>query len=283
MQAFQPIGIFDSGIGGLAIARVIKDLLPNEAIYYVGDTANLPYGEQTATQLQTYVKDIGSLLLHQRCKLILIACNTATTAASDILQEHVGPHVPVINVIDPVADHIQQQYAEKTIGLIGTSYTIQSGVYTQKFHALQAGIHLKPLATPLLVPMIEQDNFQTRILQDYLAHPQLQAIQALVLGCTHYLLIKSYIAHFYQGRVAIIDGANTIAKFLRAFLTQHQLRNLGNQTQPDCFVATQLTQGFQATTQRYFGQAAHLVSLRSSTEGLKSLMGRVSAETLEYF
>ena len=261
MQASRPIGLFDSGVGGLAVARVIKDLLPHEQLYYVGDTVHLPYGEQTAVQLQAYAKAIGSLLLRQNCKVILVACNTATAAAADLLQEYVSPHVPVLNVVDPVVSYVKQQYTGKTVGLIGTNYTIQSSIYAQKFHALQAGIYLKALATPLLVLMVEEGNFQKQVLEDYLTHPQLTEIQALILGCTHYLLIKKQIAHCYQNKIEIIDGASLLAASLKALLISHQLTNPGNPIHRDQFVATKLTLGFQEATKHLFGQEVQLVTL----------------------
>lgn len=261
MQASGPIGIFDSGVGGLAVARLIKDLLPHEQLYYVGDTAHLPYGEQTTVQLQTYAQAIGSLLLRQNCKVILIACNTATAAATVALQEYVGPHVPVLNVVDPVVFYVKQHYTGKTVGLIGTNYTIQSNLYAQKFHALQAGIHLKSLATPLLVPMVEEGNFQKKVLEDYLTHPQLTGIQALILGCTHYWLIKKQIARCYKNKIEIIDGASLLAASLKTLLISRQLINPDNPMHHDQFVATKLTLGFQEATKHLFGQEVQLVTL----------------------
>jgi len=257
----QPIGIFDSGVGGLAVARVIKDLLPYEELYYVGDTANWPYGEQTTANLRAYVRAVGSLLLQQNCKAILIACNTATAAAADALQEYVGPHVPVLNVIDPVVAYARQRYAGKAVGLIGTKYTIASSIYTQRFQALRAEIQLKALATPLLVPMVEEGKLQQLVLEEYLAHPHFAEIQALILGCTHYCFIKQPIVDYYQNRLEIIDGASLLAASLKALLTKHQLLQPGEPIRGDQFVATKLTPGFQAATKRLFGQEVHLASL----------------------
>lgn len=261
MQDFRPIGIFDSGVGGLAVARVIKDLLPHEPIYYVGDTANLPYGEKTVIQLQQYTRAIGNLLLAQNCKVILIACNTATAAAARQLQEQVGDQVPVLNVIDPVIDYVKQRYIGKTIGLIGTNYTVQSHVYTKKLQAIQANVDLKVLPAPLLVTMIETDNYQAEVLESYLAHPQLADIQALILGCTHYWLIKQQIAQYYQHQIALIDGASLLATSLQNLLKQLQLSNLEQTDLQDRFVATKLTTNFQVMTKRLFGQAVYSVNL----------------------
>jgi glutamate racemase len=261
MQDYRPIGIFDSGVGGLAVARVIKDLLPHESIYYVGDTANLPYGEKTAIQLQQYTRAIGDLLIAQNCKAIVIACNTATAAAARQLQEQVSYQVPVLNVIDPIIDYVKQQYAGKTMGLIATSYTVQSDVYIKKFHAIQADIRVKALATPGLVPMIESADYQAEVLESYLAHPHLANIQALILGCTHYGFIKQQIAEYYQHKIALIDGANLLAHSLKTLLQQLQLSNLEHTDSQDRFVATKLTTHFQVMTKRLFGQAVYSINL----------------------
>jgi glutamate racemase len=261
MQDSRPIGIFDSGIGGLAVARVIKDLLPHESLYYIGDTANLPYGEKTAIELQQYTRAIGSLLLAQNCKAIVIACNTAAAAAADQLQEQVGQHIPVLNVIDPIIEYVKQQYAGKTVGLIATNYTVQSEIYIKKFHAIQAGIRVKALATPGLVTMIESADYQAEVLESYLAHPQLADIQALILGCTHYWFIKQQIAEYYQHKIALIDGADLLANSLKTLLEQGQLSNVACTDSQDRFVATKLTTSFQVMTKRLFGEVVDSINL----------------------
>jgi glutamate racemase len=261
MQASQPIGIFDSGVGGLAVARVVKDLLPYESIYYVGDTARLPYGEQTMANIQSYTKAIGKWLLEQHCKVILIACNTATAAAADQLQEQVGPQIPVLNVIDPVIDCVKQKYAGKKIGLIATNYTIQSQVYTQKLQAAQTGIRLKALSAPLLVPMVETNHYQADVVAQYLSNPQLANIQALILGCTHYWFLKEPIAQYYQHQVALIDGAHLLAKYLQELLETLELASPIYNRPQDFFVATKLTDHFQLMTKRLFGATVDLINL----------------------
>lgn len=261
MRLSGPIGIFDSGVGGLAVARVIKDLLPHEPIYYVGDTANLPYGEQKAVKLQAYVQAIGRLLLEQGCKVLVIACNTATAAAADLLQAQVGPAIPVLNVIDPVIAYVKQHYAGKKIGLIGTAYTIHSQVYTQKLHHLQANLSLKVLPTPLLVPMVETGPYQHEILAAYLSDQRLADIQALILGCTHYGLIQQPINHYYQNKIPLIEGASLLATALKNLLKQKKLSHAGHTKLADQFVVTKLTTRFQAMAKRLFNQEVRLITL----------------------
>ena len=209
MECSNPIGIFDSGVGGLTVARAIKDLLPNEPLYYIGDTANLPYGEKSTKQIQTYVKEIGDVLLKQGCKVIVIACSTATAAAAEILQNHIGDRIPVLNVIDPVIAYVKQRYIGKRLGLIGTQYTVNTATYTQKLETSQTNIQLECLATPLLVPMIEADQYEQAILQGYLSQPILADIEGLILGCTHYWLIKKQITDYYQARLKLSTVLNS--------------------------------------------------------------------------
>src|SRR5210317_1422930 len=125
-QASDPIGIFDSGIGGLTVAHSIKQQLPNEQIIYFGDTAHLPYGDKSTAAIQAYSIRITKMLLEKGCKLILIACNSASAAGYDLVREYVGKQAKVLNVIDPVVDYLREHYSEKTIGLIGTKQTVNS-------------------------------------------------------------------------------------------------------------------------------------------------------------
>ena len=163
MPNAAPIGIFDSGIGGLTLAHAITELMPNENIVYFGDTAHLPYGDKSATAIQAYSLKICNFLMEKQCKLILIACNSASAAAYDLVKTYVGTKAIVVNVIDPVIDYLDQNWEGKTIGLIGTKQTVNSGIYATKAEALGKNIHIKSLATPLLAPMIEEGFFNNVI------------------------------------------------------------------------------------------------------------------------
>src|SRR4029077_5484483 len=128
----DPIGIFDSGIGGLTVAQAIVTQLPKEDIVYFGDTAHMPYGEKSTSAIQAYSVKIADMLLKQHCKLIVIACYSATSAAYDLVKEYVGTQAIVMNVIDPMVHHIEKNYANKRLGLIGTRQTVNSNVYKKK-------------------------------------------------------------------------------------------------------------------------------------------------------
>src|SRR5882672_11369906 len=159
----QPIGIFDSGIGGLTVAHAIKKMMPFENLIYFGDTAHLPYGDKSEAAIQAYSIKIADVLLKYNCKVIVIACNSASSSAYELLKEYVRKDVKVINVIDPMVNWVGENYHDCTIGLIGTKRTIQSGIYGEKIDDKKRGITLHSLPTPLLVPMIEEGFFNNKI------------------------------------------------------------------------------------------------------------------------
>ncbi|OJW67247.1 MAG: glutamate racemase [Candidatus Amoebophilus sp. 36-38] len=261
MQNSHPIGVFDSGVGGLTVARAIKDILPYESLYYIGDTANLPYGNKSTKQIQDYVKKIADVLLQQGCKVIVIACSTATAAAAEILQDHVGNDLPVINVIDPIIGYLKQYYPGKTLGLIATQYTVEAATYNRKLEESKANIHLRCLATPLLVPMIEADTYQPHILETYLSDPILRDIQGLILGCTHYWLIKKQILDYFNNKLEILNGAELLALQLKQLLIDKKMNSLATSSSQDYFATTHLDAGFQAVTERLFQQKVYPVTL----------------------
>ncbi|MES2520967.1 MAG: glutamate racemase [Bacteroidota bacterium] len=256
-----PIGIFDSGIGGLTVAHAVTSLLPNENIIYFGDTAHLPYGDKSSAAIQAYSIKICNVLLQQKCKVILIACNSASAAAYELVREYVGSKAKVINVIDPVIDYLSNTYSEKTIGLIGTKQTVNSNIYRKKIDALNKGIALKSLATPLLAPMIEEgffnNNISENIIQEYLRNPELDGIEALILGCTHYPLIKKQIENYYQGKVSVLDTSEIVAKNLKQYLTENQLFNSMN-SHIKHFYVSDYTNSFETSTKIFFGEQIHL-------------------------
>ncbi|MFW5761562.1 MAG: glutamate racemase [Cyclobacteriaceae bacterium] len=259
--AESPIGVFDSGIGGLTVAHAVKELLPNESLIYFGDTAHLPYGDKSTAAIQAYSIKIVDVLLQAGCKLILIACNSASAAAYELVREYVGSKAKVFNVIDPVVDFVRENFPEKIIGLIGTKQTVNSNVYKKKIDALQENIQLQSLATPLLVPMIEEGFFNNQIseqiIQQYLQHEQLGGINALILGCTHYPLIKNQIRDFYHGKVKVLDSTEIVARSLKAYL---EFNNLINTTQKPAyrFMVSDYTKSFEKSTRIFFDEIVEL-------------------------
>lgn len=261
MPNSSPVGIFDSGIGGLTLAHAITELMPNEPIIYFGDTAHLPYGDKSATAIQAYSVKICNLLLEKKCKLILIACNSASAAAYDLVKAYVGTKAIVVNVIDPVIQYLDQNWAGKTLGLIGTKQTVNSGIYANKAEALGKDIRIKSLATPLLAPMIEEGFFNhtisEQIIKEYLLQPALQQIEGLILGCTHYPLIKTQIDQFYQGSVEVIDTSLIVANEIKKSLMDQEIRNEGATAGRQFFVSD-YTDSFEKSTKIFFGETIKL-------------------------
>jgi glutamate racemase len=262
-RAARPIGLFDSGIGGLTVARAVAQRLPHERLVYFGDTAHLPYGDKSAAAIQAYSVKICDLLLRQRCKLIVIACNSASAAAYELVREYVGSKAKVLSVIDPIVAHLGQAYAGRRVGLIGTKQTVNSNVYKKKVDDLDAGVDLHSLATPLLVPMIEEGFFRNSISDDiiaaYLGQAELADIEALVLACTHYPLIKEQIARYYAGRVDVLDASDVVAADAEAYLAANGLLAPPAPTPPaHHFYVSDFTRSFEESTRIFFEQEVHL-------------------------
>ncbi|MGI6339216.1 MAG: glutamate racemase [Bacteroidales bacterium] len=224
----QPIGIFDSGVGGLTVAHAIKQLLPGESIIYFGDTAHLPYGDKSADAIKSYSRRITEFLLEHQAKVILVACNSASASAYDSLKEEFGRRTVILDVIDPVVDYLSSKHYKK-LGVIGTKRTISSGMYDQKLKERSPVTSVVSLATPLLVPMIEEgfifDDISNAIIRTYLSDESLSGIEALVLGCTHYPIIKNQISKFFNFNIEVIDSGRVVSSVLRNVLEKNDLLN----------------------------------------------------------
>ena len=255
----RPIGIFDSGIGGLTVARAIKAKMPKEQIIYFGDTAHLPYGDKSTAAIQAYSIKIVDLLLAQGCKVIVIACNSASAASYELLHEYVASKSAILNVIDPMVAHIGIMHQNETIGIIGTQRTIESDIYPRKISELNRNIKVKSVATPLLVPMIEEGFVHNKIAQDviseYMNRAELKGINSLVLGCTHYPLIKEEIEQHVK--LKCIDSSIITAKYVQDFLSEKNLLSNSEQ-RGDQFFVSDLTSSFEHATAMFFGKEVNL-------------------------
>lgn len=259
----QPIGIFDSGIGGLTVANALAKHLPKENFIYFGDTAHLPYGDKSTAAIQAYSVKIVHLLLQQGCKLILIACNSASAAAYELVKEYVGSQAIVMNVIDPLVQHIKKHYTGKQLGLIGTRQTVNSNIYNKKVNDLDANVTLSACATNLLASAIEEfgdHDVIDALLEVYLKHPDLKQMDALVLACTHYPIIKDRILAYYQTqqrKVEVIDSSDIVAQAVKTHLETFDLLNHQG-TSTKHFYLSDYTESFAMNAKRFFGQALTL-------------------------
>lgn len=256
-KASHPIGVFDSGIGGLTVAKAINELLPAESLIYFGDTAHMPYGEKSPHAIKSYSEKIAGFLIDQPCKLIVIACNSASVTAFRQVQKILPDKHFVINVIDPVVQHLSKDGKRKRIGLIGTKRTVSSAVYKKKFEKADPNIQLKSLATPLLAPMIEEGFFNNKIsrtvVHSYLSNPHLANIESIILACTHYPLIINEISSFYKGKVEIINSAEIVSLAVRDFLQSKDLLYKGNKPASHKFFVSDYTSSFEETAKIFFG------------------------------
>jgi glutamate racemase len=257
LNSTQPIGIFDSGIGGLTVAQAIVKQLPHENIIYFGDTAHLPYGDKSPAAIQAYSVKIAHMLLQQDCKMILIACNSASTAAYELVKEYIGEKALVMDVIEPVVRHMHEVYPQKHIGLIGTRQTVNSNVYKKKIDALNADIKLTSLATNLLASAIEEFGNHKALdglLAEYLSHNTLQEVDALILACTHYPIIKEKIIAYYKNKITIIDPSDIIAQTVKKRLHENNLLNTLNKSGSKRFYVSDYTESFAAGTKLFFDE-----------------------------
>jgi glutamate racemase len=252
----QPIGIFDSGIGGLTVAHAVTKLLPNEPIIYFGDTAHAPWGDKSAAAIQAYSIKICDMLLKQNCKLILIACNSASAVAYELVKEYVGRKAIVVDVIAPMIEYLTKNYIDKTIGLIGTKQTINSNIYRKKLDELGINIRLNTLATPLLVPLIEEgfidQTIMTEAIKNYLNESSLHNLDALVLGCTHYPLIKQQIKGFYGDATVIVDSTDIVAEVVRNVLKERKLLAVSSGIPKKKFYVSDYTPAFSSLAHLFF-------------------------------
>lgn len=260
VSASQPIGIFDSGIGGLTVAHALVDYLPKENLIYFGDTLHLPYGDKSTSAIQSYASKIADMLLAEDCKLILIACNSASAAAYELVKTRIDQKAIVMNVIDPVIYFIKDKYIQKRIGLIGTRQTVNSLIYKTKIEQLNLGISLSSHATNLLAAAIEEfgdHHLLDKLLEEYLQHPPLQNIDALLLACTHYPIIKNRILKYYENGIEIIDSSDIVAQAVKQQLIQNNLLNT-NGTSSKRFYVSDYTESFAKGAQLFFDEKINL-------------------------
>ncbi|MEQ9279732.1 MAG: glutamate racemase [Balneola sp.] len=251
-----PIGIFDSGIGGLTVAKAVAKALPTEDIIYFGDTARVPYGIKSEETVREYALQITDFLLSKGVKMILIACNTVSASAKNEIKEKTGS-LPVLDVITSGTEMALKQTPNNHIGVIGTLATVNSKAYEKSIHALNSEIKVTQQACPLLVPLAEEgwiDNeVATKTLENYLTAFDKSDINSLILGCTHYPLFKKAIPSILKSQnIKIIDSADSIALTAKNTLSTLELLNSkGGEFQ--CFVSDR-PQRFQELAERFLGR-----------------------------
>jgi glutamate racemase len=247
MTAEAPIAIFDSGVGGLTVAREVNRALPREEIIYLGDTARVPYGSKSAATVKRFAGECVEFLLHFRPKLVIIACNTASATALDSLDEMID--VPLWGVIEPGARAALGASNSRRIGVIGTRATVKSGAYARAVAALDKGATVFSRACPLFVPLVEEGRTEGPIVkavtQEYLAPLLEQEIDTLILGCTHYPVLKPVLADAAGAEVTLIDSAETMAISAREVLAARSEERAGDAAPKPRFFVTDVIEDFE--------------------------------------
>ena len=261
-----PIGIFDSGIGGLTVARAIYERLPGESTIYFGDTARVPYGPKSPDTVRRYSLEILQWLLEQGVKAVVVACNTSTAHALRALQE--ATEVPVIGVIKPGARAAIAAGGSGPIGVIGTAGTIASNAYARAIAALSPGLPVVQRPCPLFVPFVEEGWFDHPATQlvaaEYLDPMREQGVRALVLGCTHYPLLRPMLGRIMGPGVALIDSGEATAESLETVLRNKSLATSGGAAPSHRFVVSDDEARFRTVGSRFIGErlaAAEVVPL----------------------
>ena len=254
----RPIGIFDSGIGGLTVAKAVKTALPNEDIVYFGDTARVPYGVKSEETVRAYALEITQFLMNKGVKMILIACNTVSASAKKDIELR-ARSIPVLDVISAGAKAISESGlgAVPTVGVIGTIATVQSKAYEAALIKQLGSVKVIQQACPLLVPLAEEGWIEHEVarltLKEYVQAFDQDSLDALILGCTHYPLFTNLLAHVLPSKqTRIIDSAESIAALAKQYLEEHG----GCNTQGgsfNCYVSDR-PKRFQELAERFLGQ-----------------------------
>ncbi|MFW5886744.1 MAG: glutamate racemase, partial [Bacteroidota bacterium] len=235
-----------------------------ENIIYFGDTAHLPYGDKSKESIISFSKKIAEFLLSRNAKMILIACNSSSANAYQAVKEYVGDNAIVIDAIDPVVQYIKNIKEIKKLGVIGTKSTISSRAYEQKLKEAVPLMEVRSMATPLFVPMIEEgfiyDDISNAIIRSYLSKEELGKINALILGCTHYPIIKNQISKYYDFNVEIFDSALVVANYARDILANKKMINQGNFASQEFFVSD-YTDYFEKISRMFFEEKIILSKL----------------------
>jgi glutamate racemase len=249
----RPVGIFDSGVGGLTVLHECLVTMPSEDFLYLGDHARLPYGPRPLDELRRFALEIGLFLEREGVKLVVAACNAATSAALPQLQEELA--VPVVGVTTPEAHAAVQATRNRTIGLLATQATVKAGRYAELVHALDAGVELVPVACPRLVPLIESESpfgaETTEAVRECAAPLKDAGCDTVILGCTHYPLIRPIFERVFGRRVTLVFSAGETAREVAETLARKAIENELVHEGKCRFLTTGDPEAFRALGQRF--------------------------------
>jgi glutamate racemase len=254
----RAIGVFDSGVGGLTVVRALMERLPLESIVYFGDTARVPYGVKSVATIEHFAAQITDFLLHQEVKMLIIACNTMAAVAAGVVTARAGD-IPVLDVIEAGARAAVTESRNGRIGVIGTPTTVNSNAYARRIHALEPGLRVHSQACPLLVPLVEEgwlDHPVTRLTaQEYLRPVLAEEVDSLVLGCTHYPLLKPLLREVAGPGVRLVDSAITCAELAARRLREEGLAADDARLPRYRYIVTDVPLRFQTIGERFLGRS----------------------------
>ncbi|MCD6375320.1 MAG: glutamate racemase [Caldisericaceae bacterium] len=249
----RPIGVFDSGVGGLTVVKQLSKILPNEQLIYFGDTARIPYGTKSKRLIQQFALEDALFLLQFNIKFLVVACNTASSSALEILIQRLT--IPVEGVVEPGAQTAVQKTRNGRIGIIGTSATIKSSSYSKSILKLMPEAEVFGQPCPLLVPLVEEgwldDEVTKMTLKKYLAPLMEQKVDTIILGCTHYPLLEKAIQQIVGPQVTLIDSGKETARVVKERLAALKLVNAGPKPNEDLYFVSDSARQFSQVGSRF--------------------------------
>ena len=256
MNKTNPIGFFDSGIGGLTVVKEVISKLPNENIVYFGDTARVPYGSKSNSTVIEYTLEAAHFLMKKNIKLLVVACNTASSVALEELRKNIN--VPIVGMIEPGAKMALETTGNKNVGVIGTLSTINNKAYSNELKRLDATINVVEKACPLFVPLAEEGWIDhpatTLIAEEYLSGFKKKNIDTLILGCTHYPVLAGVIQKVLGDEVKLIHSGVPSAKIVEDYLNGRGIRQISNQLGRYEFYVSDVPAKFKEIAERFLGR-----------------------------
>jgi len=251
----SPIGVFDSGLGGLTVVKALMKTLPYEDVVYFGDTARVPYGTKSKESIIRFSKENASILLKHKVKLIVVACNSSSSYALKALRRAVK--VPVVGVIEPGVKKALAVTRQKKVGVIATPATVKSGSYVKVVRSMSRGVKVSSQACPLFVPLVEEGWFARKVTRDvaqeYLKNLKSKHVDTLILGCTHYPLLKGVLRKVMGPQVELVDSAWEVAREVKTLLDELGLVSLNKRKANYRFLVSDDPQRFQRLAKRFLG------------------------------
>jgi len=256
MNRTNPVGIFDSGIGGLTVVKELEQILPNENLIYFGDTARVPYGSKSNETVIEYSKQDAKFLLNKNVKMIIVACNTASSVSLNVLRKSFD--VPIVGMIEPGVKAAIEKTKNGRIGVIGTHATINNKAYSKELHKQNKKLQVYEKACPLFVPLAEEgmtDHPATKLIaEEYLAELKKKKVDTLILGCTHYPILSKVIQEVMGNDVTLIDSGKAASSIVENYLHGRGLRNESHQIGKREYYVSDLPQKFKTIANTFLGR-----------------------------